>query len=189
VNLVPDVVLGHGSSGFVIQGTVRNETVAVKFLKWKKTSGLETLRSFLNEIYVMNSIENHDFIVRLVGSSTDHLRYGTVHYFMEYCALGSLEGFLRSNRDTYNDLVTNDEFSCCVRESEVDLQGDILISEGNLFNTKHLVTWSYQITKGMEYLKTKNVRIWPPIIVTKDEIWWFGLNCDDLDNNLPDYTR
>jgi serine/threonine protein kinase len=151
-------VLGHGACGIVIQGTVRNQTVAVKSLKWKVEGELESLRSFLDEIRVMNSIEDHDFIVGLIGSSIEHIKFGTVYLFMEYCALGSLESFLRSNRDEYNDLVTNDEFSSSLKEFEVDFRRDPLTSdETTCFSSKHLISWSYQITKGMEYLETKNV--------------------------------
>jgi serine/threonine protein kinase len=155
---VPDIVLGRGVCGIVIQGTVRNQTVAVKSLQWKTGYELESLRSFLDEIHVMNSIEGNDFIVGLVGSSTEHIKFGTVYVFIEYCALGSLESFLRSNRDNYNDLVTNDAFSCFANESEVDSQNDKLSSEANCFSSKHLISWSHQITKGMEYLEAKNVR-------------------------------
>jgi serine/threonine protein kinase len=158
VNLVPDIVLGHGACGIVIQGSVRDQMVAVKSLQWKTGCELESLRSFLDEIHIMNSIEDHDFIVGFIGSSTEHIQFGTVYLFMEYCALGSLESFLRSNRDNYNDLVTNDEFSCFVKEFEVDFHEDTLTSEASYFSSKHLISWSYQITKGMEYLETGNVR-------------------------------
>jgi serine/threonine protein kinase len=155
---VPDIVLGHGACGIVIKGMVRNQTVAVKSLKWKIGSELESLRSFLVEIHIMNSIEDHDFIVSLIGSSTEHIKFGTVYLFIEYCALGSLESFLRSNRNNYNDLLTNDEFVCFIKVFEEDPLGETLTSDSNCFSSKHLISWSYQITKGMEYLETKSVR-------------------------------
>jgi serine/threonine protein kinase len=159
-NLDPDIVLGHGASGIVIKGTVRNETVAVKVLKWKTGSELESFRSFLDEINVMTSIEVHEFIVRSIGSSTEHIKRGIVYLFMEYCSLGSLEGFLRSNRDIYHDLVTNDKFGYLNGESEAVSQGEVVTAEANYFSSKHLISWSYQITKGMEYLKINNVTLY-----------------------------
>jgi serine/threonine protein kinase len=150
-------VLGHGACGTVVQGSVRNKTVAVKCLQWKIGSELESLRSFLDEIQIMNSIQDHTFIVRLIGSSTERIKFGTVCLFMEYCALGSLERFLGSNRDAFNDLVSK-ELGCFEKESEGFSQEHELEME-TTFSSKHLISWSYQITKGMEYLATKNVRL------------------------------
>jgi serine/threonine protein kinase len=129
----------------------------VKCLQWKIGSELESLRSFLDEIHIMNSIQDHTFIVRLIGSSTERIKFGTVCLFMEYCALGSLERFLRSNRDAFNDLVSK-ELDCFEKESEGFSQEHEL-EMGTTFSSKHLISWSYQITKGMEYLATKNVRL------------------------------
>jgi serine/threonine protein kinase len=156
VNLVPDVLLGQGSCGKVIQGCVRNEPVAVKSLQLKTWPEVEILRSFLDEIQVMNSIENHDFIVRLIGASTEKIKFGTVYLFMEYCALGSLESFLRSSRDDFKDLLSKGELDCFVKEIDGESQ-EIMLTMETTFSSKHLISWSYHITKGMEYLETRNV--------------------------------
>jgi serine/threonine protein kinase len=156
VNLVPDVVLGYGACGVLILGSVRNEMVAVKSLQLKNGLELECLRSFMEEIQTMNSMEDHDFIVRLIGATTQKIKFGTVYLFMEYCPLGSLESFLRLNRDDFNDLLSKEEFDCFVKESNGNFQGNILTLD-TMFSSKHLVSWSYQITKGMEYLEAKKV--------------------------------
>jgi serine/threonine protein kinase len=152
---VPDIVLGTGECGFVVKGRVRDDAVAIKTVKWKKRSDIDTLRLFMDEINVMNSIGTHDFIVRLIGSSTEHLRQGVLCLFLEYCELGSLESFLRANRDKFSDLRVDDQFFDGKKFPIVYDTEEL--APAKMFSSKHLLSWSYQITKGMDYLSSKKV--------------------------------
>lgn len=131
-------ILGEGCFGQVwkceainIGNTGVTQVVAVKTLKENATEKEKS--DLLEELKVMKMLEPHQNIVTLIGSCTDK---NPIFLIMEYVHLGKLQTYLRDNRPDMN-------------------------SYGNLYGGKltsrDLVSFAYQVAKGMEYLSSKGV--------------------------------
>ncbi|ODN02922.1 Vascular endothelial growth factor receptor 1 [Orchesella cincta] len=143
--------LGSGAYGIVYKGLCKGKIVAVKTTKPHTTK--EYLQSLLGEIKILSHIGRHDFIVNLEGAYTRNLQKGTVYLFMEYCGLGSLESYLRSNRKNYVP-VEDLENPNGLQKGNSDQLAD---SNVNCITSKHLLQYAHQIAKGMDFLASKEV--------------------------------
>lgn len=103
--------------------------VAVKMLK-ENASDVE-LADFISEMEMMKEIGSHKNIVNYLGACTAH---GPLFLIVEYCSHGNLKDFLRNNRP-----------------SLLELSGDMEVS----LTFRDLLSFAYQITKGMSYLSSK----------------------------------
>ncbi|KAK2559526.1 Fibroblast growth factor receptor 3 [Acropora cervicornis] len=103
--------------------------VAVKMLK-ENASDVE-LADFISEMEMMKEIGSHKNIVNYLGACTVH---GPLFLIVEYCSHGNLKDFLRNNRP-----------------SLLELSGDMEVS----LTFRDLLSFAYQITKGMSYLSSK----------------------------------
>lgn len=129
--------LGRGAFGQVMQaealGIVEDNkytTVAVKMLKDGHTE--QDVIDLISEMEMMKTIGKHTHIINLLGCCTQN---GPLYVIVEYAAHGNLRDFLRSHRP-----VSGYELSSTSKE---------IITE------KNLITFAYQVAKGMEYLSCK----------------------------------
>lgn len=132
--------LGEGAFGQVIKaeayglGDKEGPTVvAVKMLKDGHTDS--EMANLVSEMEVMKTIGKHINIINLLGCCTQD---GPLHVIVEYAAHGNLRDFLRSHRP------------CSGYEQAIgaDLKPKTLTH-------KDLVSFAYQVARGMEYLASK----------------------------------
>ncbi|XP_013392948.1 fibroblast growth factor receptor 2 isoform X2 [Lingula anatina] len=137
--------LGEGAFGQVIKGEVTgvnnkvsSTPVAVKMLKEDATD--RELADLIQEMEVMKIIGRHINIINLVGCCSQD---GPLHVIVEYAPNGNLRDFLRSRRPPNSGyekpLIINDP-------SKEDTKP---------LTHKHLVSFAYQISRGMEYLASR----------------------------------
>lgn len=132
--------LGEGAFGQVIKadayGLGNNEgptVVAVKMLKDGHTDS--EMADLVSEMEVMKAIGKHINIINLLGCCTQD---GPLHVIVEYAAHGNLRDFLRTHRPSfgYEQPITAD-------------------SKQSPLTHRDLVSFAYQVARGMEYLSSK----------------------------------
>jgi serine/threonine protein kinase len=130
--------LGEGAFGKVVLGKANNlikngqtTIVAVKMLKEGHTD--EDVKDLVCEMEVMKMIGTHINIINLLGCCC---KDGSLYVLVEYAEHGNLRDFLRKHRPNAN----NGEFS---------------EKEKQTLTQKDLVSFSYQIARGMEYLASR----------------------------------
>ncbi|XP_074641285.1 fibroblast growth factor receptor 4-like [Tubulanus polymorphus] len=135
--------LGHGAFGQVIKGEILDGSypVAVKMLKDDATD--RELADLVTEMEVMKLIGKHSNIINLIGCCTQN---GPLYVIVEFAVHGNLRDFLRQRRPA---------------QSHRDTSGyelPVMNMDGKDTKSlcyKHLVSFAYQIARGMEYLASK----------------------------------
>nr|7KHK_A Chain A, Mast/stem cell growth factor receptor Kit [Homo sapiens]7KHK_B Chain B, Mast/stem cell growth factor receptor Kit [Homo sapiens] len=135
--------LGAGAFGKVVeataQGLIKSDaamTVAVKMLK---PSAHSTEReALMSELKVLSYLGNHENIVNLLGACTHG---GPTLVITEYCCYGDLLNFLRRKRDSFH---SSDTSPASMEDDE------------NALDLEDLLSFSYQVAKGMAFLASKN---------------------------------
>ncbi|CAG7693762.1 unnamed protein product [Allacma fusca] len=137
-------ILGSGAYGIVYKGLLDGKPVAVKTVK--EHADTSYLKSLLAELKVMIYLEDHGNLVKLLGAYTKKLYKGKVYVFVDYCPLGCLEKFLRTNRGT-----------ACLEEAPIYSKIGLVANTQSTITVKDLYNWSIQIAQGMAYLSKKKV--------------------------------
>ncbi|XP_063075674.1 KIT proto-oncogene, receptor tyrosine kinase b [Engraulis encrasicolus] len=171
-------VLGSGAFGKVVQATAYGlrspdsvTTVAVKMLKPSAHSTEK--EALMSELKVLSYLGNHVNIVNLLGACTQG---GPTLVITEYCCYGDLLSFLRRKKEEFFSLKTGDGYyknllsrpqpmrdgngngympmrthqrkpnlsECCGDKEDLSL------------DTEDLLSFSYQVAKGMDFLTCKN---------------------------------
>ena len=131
-------ILGEGCFGQVWKCEATNigtnnigasQVVAVKTLKQNATE--KEKNDLLEELEVMKMLDQHPNVVTLIGCCAEQ---DPVLLIMEFVPNGTLQSYLRESRADYGH------------------------SHGRL-TSRDLVSFTYQISKGMEYLSSKGVCI------------------------------
>ncbi|KFM79024.1 Fibroblast growth factor receptor 3, partial [Stegodyphus mimosarum] len=129
--------LGEGAFGQVMQaeaiglfGDKKSVTVAVKMLKEGHSD--QDAIDLISEMEMMKVIGKHTHIINLLGCCTQN---GPLYVIVEYAANGNLRDFLRARRPVPGYEVSN--------------------TDREVLTEKSLVTFAYQVAKGMEYLSSK----------------------------------
>ncbi|XP_067434847.1 KIT proto-oncogene, receptor tyrosine kinase b isoform X1 [Thunnus thynnus] len=169
--------LGSGAFGKVVRATAYGlcsadtvSTVAVKMLKPNAHSTEK--EALMSELKVLSYLGNHVNIVNLLGACTVG---GPILVITEYCCYGDLLNFLRRKRETFLNSQISDGYYRNVfkqtepastevigtgympmrpSEKERSSQSDD-IDELSL-DAEDLLSFSYQVAKGMEYITSKN---------------------------------
>jgi serine/threonine protein kinase len=149
-----DEVLGCGAFGIVYKGEYNNKLVAIKTVSPDNSSEGNVLTLF-EEIKLMCHLNVNQYIVGLVGASTVGINEGKVLALFEMCPLGSLLNHLRGIESEFINLLQED---CIISYSSARiLMGrDIDVNDDSV-SSRSLISWSCQISKGMEYLIEKQV--------------------------------
>ncbi|XP_049864650.1 fibroblast growth factor receptor 3-like isoform X1 [Schistocerca gregaria] len=133
--------LGEGAFGKVVkaeaQGIVKHGVstiVAVKMLKEGHTDA--EMMDLVSEMEMMKMIGKHINIINLLGCCTQD---GPLYVVVEYAPHGNLRDFLRQRRPSsgYEPAIGTD------------------LKEKNTLTQKDLVSFAYQVARGMEYLASR----------------------------------
>ncbi|XP_040217893.1 fibroblast growth factor receptor 2 isoform X3 [Rana temporaria] len=134
--------LGEGCFGQVVMAEAvgidkdrpkESVTVAVKMLKDDATE--KDLSDLVSEMEMMKMIGKHKNIINLLGACTQG---GTLYVIVEYAAKGNLREYLRARRPV-----------------EMDYSYDINRVPGEQMTFKDLISCTYQLARGMEYLASQ----------------------------------
>ena len=101
----------------------------------------EEYRDLASELKILIHVGQHKNIVNLLGACTKLKRGDRLLVILEYAPHGSLRDFLLSKRHMYEPVWAS---------NAADPERE--------FNIAHLVSYSYQICRGMEFLASKKVR-------------------------------
>jgi serine/threonine protein kinase len=130
-----------------------------------ENSSEDNLLTLFDEIKVMCHLGIHKHIVGLVGASTVRIKERKLFALCEFCPLGSLLNHLRSTRSEFVNLVRDNCIDCSIASDSTRKGVDI---DNVSFSSQNLILWSFQISKGMEYLSEKKA-ISPNIVQIKIE--------------------
>lgn len=157
--------LGEGAFGRVIMAELRPEAlglvshsqsliVAVKMVKEGHTDS--DMMSLVREMEVMKMIGNHDNIINLLGCCSQD---GPLYVIVEYAPHGNLKDFLKKS------LAMSDYSS---------------LSSQPALSQKHLVSFAYQVARGMDYLASRKC-------IHRDLAARNVLVCDDYIVKIADF--
>ncbi|XP_046362348.1 fibroblast growth factor receptor 2-like isoform X2 [Haliotis rufescens] len=142
--------LGEGAFGLVvkgvalgIQGMPGNTTVAVKMLKEDATD--REMTDLMQEMEVMKFIGSHKNIINLLGCCTQR---GPLYVIVEYAPNGNLRDFLKKHRPP------NSGYPCTSGYERPIITDEL--SDYKPLTQKDLISYAYQVARGMEYLATKH---------------------------------
>lgn len=203
VDIDRNALLGSGAYGLVFKGKLLQNNLPIAIKTLKPNADILYFRSLLSELKVMTFIGEHENIVRCIGASTSELKsskildifctikltpftsficiqIGKLYIIVEFCALGSMESYLRDHRDDFKHLNQNRPISDCEYQnfkiaSDPGLLSPEEIQEKRISNSKYvnlsrnsgckeklgvvdLIRWGYEISNAMEYLCTKKVK-------------------------------
>ncbi|XP_052445839.1 mast/stem cell growth factor receptor kita-like isoform X1 [Carassius gibelio] len=171
-------VLGSGAFGKVVSATAYGlcsaDTVSIVAVKMLKPSAHSTEKeALMSELKVLSYIGNHINIVNLLGACTVG---GPTLVITEYCCYGDLLNFLRRTRDAFFSSKTSDGYyknllsqtqpsregtdngympmrSYQKRSNQTEWCDD---KDDLSLDTEDLLSFSYQVAKGMDFLTSKN---------------------------------
>lgn len=143
--------LGEGAFGRVVMaqasqlprissnGSVTS-IVAVKMVKEEHTDA--DMASLVREMEVMKMIGKHINIINLLGCCTQN---GPLWVIVEFAPHGNLKDFLKKNRPL------SGWGSCSLKRNSEYMDDKTHLTE------KHLISFAFQIARGMEYLASRRV--------------------------------
>ncbi|XP_050976360.1 KIT proto-oncogene, receptor tyrosine kinase b isoform X2 [Labeo rohita] len=171
-------ILGSGAFGKVVAATAYGlcsaDTVTTVAVKMLKPSAHSTEKeALMSELKVLSYIGNHINIVNLLGACTVG---GPTLVITEYCCYGDLLNFLRRKRDAFFSSKTGDGYyknllsqtqpsregtdngympmrSYQKRSNQTEWCDD---KDDLSLDTEDLLSFSYQVAKGMDFLTSKN---------------------------------
>uniref|UniRef100_A0A8C2GTZ1 receptor protein-tyrosine kinase n=1 Tax=Cyprinus carpio TaxID=7962 RepID=A0A8C2GTZ1_CYPCA len=171
-------ILGSGAFGKVVAATAYGlcsaDTVTTVAVKMLKPSAHSTEKeALMSELKVLSYIGNHINIVNLLGACTVG---GPTLMITEYCCYGDLLNFLRRKRDAFFSSKTGDGYyknllsqtqtsrestdngympmrSYQKRSNQTEWCDD---KDDLSLDTEDLLSFSYQVAKGMDFLTSKN---------------------------------
>ncbi|KAG9259947.1 mast/stem cell growth factor receptor kita-like [Astyanax mexicanus] len=171
-------ILGSGAFGKVVAATAYGlcspDTVTTVAVKMLKPSAHSTEKeALMSELKVLSYLGNHMNIVNLLGACTVR---GPTLVITEYCCYGDLLNFLRRKRDAFFSSKTGDGYyKNLLSQTQPSREGtdngympmrsyqkrskqtEWIDDKDDLsLDTEDLLSFSYQVAKGMDFLTSKN---------------------------------
>ncbi|XP_011210131.2 fibroblast growth factor receptor homolog 1 [Bactrocera dorsalis] len=137
--LILGATLGEGAFGRVVMAEVNNSIVAVKMVKEGHTD--DDIASLVREMEVMKIIGKHINIINLLGCCSQS---GPLYVIVEFAPHGNLKDFLNKNRP----------LAAGTLKDYGDQQHQLPLPKHHL-TEKHLISFAFQIARGMEYLASR----------------------------------
>lgn len=170
--------LGKGEYGVVYKGIARginsidgSTTVAVKTLIDKGDSDAHKVIS--SELKILSKLGHHLNIVNLLGAVTRNTPNNEIMIILEFCPHGSLHSFLQKNRKKFQDDLGYqranmqktgyiDVFKRSNKNTDDSSRSqasfhEYINIESKIPKTSDLLSWSYQCSRGMEFLASNKV--------------------------------
>ncbi|XP_013780560.2 proto-oncogene tyrosine-protein kinase receptor Ret-like [Limulus polyphemus] len=151
--LIIEETLGEGEFGRVMRAQAWNingqngySTVAVKMLKGEES--LSEQRDLLSEFNMLKEV-SHPNVIKLLGACTQ--KGGPLYIIVEYAEFGSLRSYLRKNRSSGFECNDVNMFQVGNPMYFSD-SGDICHRSSAKLTKRDLVSFAWQIAKGMAYL-------------------------------------
>jgi len=140
-----DFIIGGGQYGTVYRATARGlrntnsiSKVAVKQVKNIMDENQWT--TILDELKILSYLDVHYNLVNLVAANTADIARHELFLLLEYCPFGDMKTFLMDKKEEFL--------------GSLDNKPGHLESE---FNWNLLMTWTYSIACGMDYLASKKI--------------------------------
>lgn len=171
--------LGTGEYGVVYKAVVADginsndggTTVAVKTMLDNSDRNANKVLS--SELKILSKIGHHLNIVNFLGAVTEKGPNNKIMIILEYCPHGSIYNFMLQNRNTFqDDLGFQRVLTQKVGYIEVPETKNIIADDSSSYQTScneyinvqskipktsDLISWSYQCSRGMEFLVSKKV--------------------------------
>jgi FMS-like tyrosine kinase 1 len=169
--------LGMGAFGIVTKAIACNilpledkTVVAVKSLE--KTADKIIVKSLITELKVMIHLGQHLNIVNLLGAVTRNIARKDLMMIFEYCPHGNLQNVLQNYELKNGTIETNliqsnaqtNPTTGYLKLPEINFDNpqvinlEVICNNTNLvINSSNLISWCFQISRGMDYLASRNI--------------------------------
>jgi len=152
-----------------MEGTYKGKCVAVKLSK-RRSENKKLHITQDNEIQFLEELRGHENIVHFLGfaiqkhSNNENDDIHIIHFlvFLELCPLGSLDTFLKKQRHTFVNYVSDGIFINRRKYTnpwKADSEADESIDVSTTISTKTLISWAFQICDAMEFISNKKVSL------------------------------
>jgi proto-oncogene tyrosine-protein kinase Ret len=113
------------------------------------------MKDLLSEYSLMKEVD-HPNVIKLLGACTD--RRGPIFLIMEFAKHGSLRNYLRRSRNRPELLRTQSRMSSNTSNSKATTSIRTMEDELELINQKDIISFAWQVARGMAYLA--DIKVW-----------------------------
>lgn len=101
------------------------------------------LGDLVSELELLKDVD-HPNVIKLLGACT--IEDGPLYVIIEYAEYGSLRNYLKKHRQSNND---------------IGKESNLYLDNLTPLTSTHILTFAWQIAKGMAYLTEMKVRLFP----------------------------
>ena len=136
-------LLGSGNFGSVCEGNILDinhpdHMIKVAIKTVNNPLDRCQLHALMCEIKVLNKLDNHPYLVNMVGACTSQYCRGQLWLLLEFCPFGDMKSFLLKNLEKLKKCLNH----------QICIDG---------LDERLFIKWAYGISKGMDYLSSKKI--------------------------------